>query len=57
MQDKNNNLIDTDDGDIEKFSYNIKIKKDFKEVGNTKYEVVIQDYMGGEFKEEYTDIK
>jgi hypothetical protein len=57
MQDKNNNSVATDDGDIEKLSYNVKIKKDFKEIDNTKYEVVIQDYMGEEFKEEYTDIK
>lgn len=57
MRDKSNNLVATDDGDMQRLSYNVRVKKDFKENNSTKYEIVIEDYMGEKFKEEYTDMK
>ncbi|AYF53975.1 hypothetical protein G8S49_12715 [Clostridium botulinum C] len=55
--DKNNNLIDNDDGKIEKLNYNVKIKNDDKEVPKKKFEIVIEDYMGQKFIEEYPKVK
>lgn len=57
IRDKNNNLVDIDDGDMQRLSYNVRVKKDFKENNSTRYEIVIEDYMGEKFKEEYTDMK
>lgn len=57
IYDRNNNLATTDDGGIEKLSYNVNIKRDFKEDSNTKLELVIEDYIGEEFKEEYSDVR
>lgn len=44
-----------DDNNIQKLNYNVKIKKDSKEKAKLRFEVVIEDYMGMQFKEEYQD--
>lgn len=49
----NENLISKDDGNNEGLYYNVVIKNDFNKNDSTKYEVIIQDYLGEEFKEEY----
>lgn len=49
----NNGLMSKDDGNNERLYYNVVIKNDFNKNSSTKYEVVIQDYFGEEYKEEY----
>ncbi|MGY0373879.1 hypothetical protein [Clostridium sp. JNZ J1-5] len=49
--------VEDQDTNIEKLNYSIKIKKDFKETSNVKYEVVIEDYIGEKFKEEHASTR
>ncbi|KEH86449.1 hypothetical protein Z965_08125 [Clostridium novyi A str. BKT29909] len=53
IYDKNNNLVEKDDGKTEKLNYNLKIKKDENNAINNRFEIVIEDYMGEKFTEEY----
>lgn len=57
IYDKNNELVDMDDGDIEKLNFSVKIKsrKEFKESNNVKFEVILYDYMGERYKRQYPD--
>lgn len=55
-EDKND-LINKEENDIEKLSYNVKIKKDLKDNVKRRFEIIIQDYMGEEFIQKYPDEK
>lgn len=47
--------INEEDINIERLNYNVKVKKDTKEKSNLRFEVIIEDYMGEQFKEEYSN--
>ncbi len=47
--------IHEEDTNIQRLNYNVKIKKDSKEKAKLRFEVVIEDYMEEQFKEEYQE--
>lgn len=47
--------IHEEDNNIQRLNYNVKIKKDSKEKAKLRFEVVIEDYMEEQFKEEYQE--
>jgi hypothetical protein len=47
--------INEEETNIQRLNYNVKIKKDTKEKSKLRFEIVIEDYMGEQFKEEYSN--
>jgi hypothetical protein len=47
--------ISEEDINVQRLNYNVKVKKDTKEKSKLRFEVIIEDYMGEQFKEEYSN--